>query len=242
MKNLRFALIAIAALIMTAACNNQSKTSTTSNKNISLTNEVDSISYALGVNGAANMLNMGITELNYDIFLNGFKRAMNSEEVLLTDAQANQVLTDFYQKAQKKQMEEMQAGAGDNLKEGQDFLAKNKTKKGVIETASGLQYKVLKQGNGPKPKATDQVKVHYHGTLIDGSVFDSSVDRGEPAQFPLNRVIKGWTEGLQLMPVGSKYRFFIPSELAYGSSPRPGGPIGPNMVLIFDVELLEILN
>lgn len=242
MKKLRFALIVFAAILMVTACNNQSKTATSTSKKVKLTNEIDSVSYALGVNGAVSMKGMGITELNYDVFVNGFQKSMEDEDVLISEAQSSQILNDYFQKVQMKQMEEMQVGADDNLKEGQDFLAKNKTAEGVIETASGLQYKVIKKGNGPKPTATSEVKVHYHGTLIDGTVFDSSVDRGEPAQFPLNRVIKGWTEGLQLMPVGSKYKFFIPSELAYGSNPRPGGPIGPNMVLIFDVELLEIIK
>ncbi|RYV03442.1 peptidylprolyl isomerase [Shewanella sp. OPT22] len=129
--------------------------------------------------------------------------------------------------------------AKQNLAQGKAFLAENKTKEGVITTNSGLQYKVLHKGDGTvHPKATDTVKVHYHGTLIDGTVFDSSVDRGEPISFPLNKVIKGWTEGVQLMVVGDKYRFFIPAKLAYGN--RATGKIGGNSVLIFDVELLNI--
>lgn len=132
-----------------------------------------------------------------------------------------------------------QKAAQENIRLGNDFLAQNKTKEGVITTASGLQYQVLTQGNGTvHPKASDTVTVHYHGTLIDGTVFDSSVDRGEPIAFPLNRVIKGWTEGVQLMVVGDKVRFFIPSELAYGN--RSTGKIGGGSVLIFDVELLKI--
>lgn len=127
-----------------------------------------------------------------------------------------------------------------NLKAGEDFLEANKTKPGVETTASGLQYEVLKEGDGPKPSATDKVKCHYHGTLIDGTVFDSSVQRGQPATFPLNMVIKGWTEALQLMPVGSKYRLFLHPSLAYGSR-QTGAVIGPNSTLIFDVELLDIV-
>jgi FKBP-type peptidyl-prolyl cis-trans isomerase FklB len=126
-----------------------------------------------------------------------------------------------------------------NLKSGQDFLANNKTQEGVVELPSGLQYKILKEGTGDKPTATDNVKCHYHGTLIDGTVFDSSVQRGTPAKFPLNMVIKGWTEGLQLMPVGSKWRFFIPPHLGYGER-QVSAQIGPNSTLIFDVELLDI--
>ncbi|WP_297895781.1 FKBP-type peptidyl-prolyl cis-trans isomerase [Shewanella sp.] len=132
-----------------------------------------------------------------------------------------------------------QKAAQENIRLGNEFLAQNKTKEGVITTASGLQYQVLTQGEGTvHPKASDTVTVHYHGTLIDGTVFDSSVDRGEPIAFPLNRVIKGWTEGVQLMVVGDKYRFFIPSDLAYGN--RSTGKIGGGSVLIFDVELLKI--
>lgn len=129
--------------------------------------------------------------------------------------------------------------AADNLKAGQDFLAENKSKPGITELASGLQYEILTEGSGNKPSATDTVKCHYHGTLIDGTIFDSSVQRGQPAEFPLNMVIKGWTEGVQLMPEGSKWRFFIPADLGYGNR-QVSAQIGPNCALIFDVELLEI--
>lgn len=130
--------------------------------------------------------------------------------------------------------------AAENLKAGQDFLAENKTKTGVTELPSGLQYEILNEGSGAKPSATDTVKCHYHGTLIDGTIFDSSVQRGQPAKFPLNMVIKGWTEGVQLMPEGSKWRFYIPADLGYGNR-QVSAQIGPNCALIFDVELLEIM-
>ena len=130
--------------------------------------------------------------------------------------------------------------SAENLKAGQDFLAENKTKPGVTELPSGLQYEILNEGSGAKPFATDTVKCHYHGTLIDGTIFDSSVQRGQPAKFPLNMVIKGWTEGVQLMPEGSKWRFYIPSDLGYGDR-QVSAQIGPNCALIFDVELLEIM-
>ena len=130
--------------------------------------------------------------------------------------------------------------AAENLKAGQDFLAENKSLPGVTELPSGLQYQVLTEGTGNKPSATDTVKCHYHGTLIDGTIFDSSVQRGQPAKFPLNMVIKGWTEGVQLMPEGSKWRFFIPADLGYGDR-QVSAQIGPNCALIFDVELLEIM-
>lgn len=141
----------------------------------------------------------------------------------------------LFDKLNKAKEEKLEA----NLKAGQDYLAKNKNEEGVVELSSGLQYKILKEGSGDKPRATDTVKCHYHGTLIDGTVFDSSVQRGTPAKFPLNMVIKGWTEGLQLMPVGSKWRFFIPPQLGYGDR-QVSAAIGPNSTLIFDVELLEI--
>ncbi len=130
--------------------------------------------------------------------------------------------------------------ATENLKAGQEFLEANKTKKGVVALPSGLQYQVLTEGKGNKPSATDTVKCHYHGTLIDGTIFDSSVQRGQPAKFPLNMVIKGWTEGVQLMPEGSKWRFFIPADLGYGDR-QVSAQIGPNSALVFDVELLEIM-
>lgn len=130
--------------------------------------------------------------------------------------------------------------AQQNLKEGQEFLAENAKRPEVKTTETGLQYEVLQEGNGPKPTAADAVEVHYEGRLIDGTVFDSSYERGETITFPLNRVIPGWTEGLQLMPVGSKYRLYIPSNLGYGPQGTPGGPIGPNATLIFDVELISI--
>jgi FKBP-type peptidyl-prolyl cis-trans isomerase len=162
----------------------------------------------------------------------------------------NNVLNKFFQKRQeeamKKQQEEaakkVEAEFADVKAEGEKFMETNKTAEGVQTTDSGLQYIVLNEGSGEKPTETSRVKVHYHGTLIDGTVFDSSVERGEPAEFGVNQVIKGWTEGLQLMSVGSKYKFFIPQDLAYGAFPRQGGAIKPFMPLIFEVELLEIVK
>jgi FKBP-type peptidyl-prolyl cis-trans isomerase len=148
------------------------------------------------------------------------------------------VRQEFMQKLQAKRVAEEKVAADKNKTEGAAFLAKNKTKAGVKTTASGLQYEVVKEGTGPKPKETDTVKVDYTGTKIDGTKFDSSVDRGQPATFPLNGVIKGWTEGLQLMPVGSEYKLVIPAELAYGENAPP--TIGPNATLIFDVKLISI--
>src|SRR6185369_7466468 len=145
---------------------------------------------------------------------------------------------EFMQKLQSKQAAKSKEEAEKNQKEGDDFLAKNKSKKGVKTTASGLQYEVVKEGSGPHPKATDTVKVDYTGTKIDGTKFDSSVDRGQPATFPLNGVIPGWTEGMQLMPVGSEFKFYIPAKLAYGE--RGPAQIGPNATLVFSVKLIDI--
>jgi len=223
-----------------SACNSQKETA--SNKKVSLTNEVDSVSYALGFNVASQVKTQGFSEINYDALAKAMMDVYEDNDLLMSEVLCGQTLQEFSQKAYQKQMEEMQAGSDDNLKEGQDFLAKNRNEEGIQETESGIQYKVITQGTGPKPKATDKVEVHYHGTLIDGTVFDSSVERGETIEFGLNQVIAGWTEGVQLMPVGSKYKFFIPSELAYGANPRPGGPIGPNMVLIFEIELFDIVE
>lgn len=158
------------------------------------------------------------------------------------------ILQAFFQKKQQEAAEKQQAEAAkkaeaefaDVKAAGEKFLEENKAKEGVMVTESGLQYQVLKEGSGAKPTASSSVKVHYHGTLTDGTVFDSSVDRGEPATFGVGQVIKGWTEGLQLMTEGSKYKFFIPQDLAYGATPRGGGPIKPFSTLVFEVELLEV--
>lgn len=177
----------------------------------------------------------GNDSLDADIFLSAFLAAVNEEETLMDATVANAY---FRTESEKVRSANMEAAYADNKEAGLAFLEANKSVEGVQVTESGLQYKVVKMGKGKKPSATDRVKVHYHGTLIDGKVFDSSVERGEPALFALNQVIPGWTEGLQLMPVGSKFTFYIPSELAYGD--RETGEIKPFSALIFDVELLSI--
>jgi len=213
----------------------------------SLATEVDSVSYALGLD-MANKIKVNFDDMDQGLFVQGFKNGMDSTNLLIESKDINNILRTFFQKKQQermKQMEEEQAKKaeaefGDNKKAGEEFLAENKTKDGVQTTESGLQYIVLKEGEGEAPKANSRVKVHYHGTLIDGTVFDSSVERGEPTEFGVGQVIKGWTEGLQLMKPGAKYKFFIPQELAYGFNPRPGGPIKPFSALVFEVELLEV--
>ena len=195
--------------------------------------ELENFSYALGMSIAGNLIQTGVKTVNPELFLNGFKDVFNGAETMIHPEDANAILEAFIGKLNENK------GAG-NLEEGLKFLAENKIQEGVIELPSGLQYKVLTEGEGDIPTANNQVKCHYHGTLIDGTVFDSSVQRNQPAVFPVNGVIQGWVEALQLMSTGSKWRLFIPSQLAYGSN-GAGGAIGPNSTLIFDVELLEII-
>jgi FKBP-type peptidyl-prolyl cis-trans isomerase len=172
--------------------------------------------------------------------MQGMKDAMAGSKTLLTEEEARAALMQLQSEVQAKQQAKAAQEGEANKKEGEAFLAANKSKEGVVTLPSGLQYKILKEGSGPKPKATDSVVCNYKGTLINGTEFDSSYKRGEPATFPVTGVIKGWTEALQLMPVGSKWQLFIPSDLAYGARGTPGGPIGPNSTLIFEVELMSI--
>ncbi|MBJ6369087.1 FKBP-type peptidyl-prolyl cis-trans isomerase [Snuella sedimenti] len=213
-----------------------------------LTTEIDSVSYAIGMDVARNV-GTSFTEFDNDLFIQGFMSVSDSSEVLIDKDAAQGIIRTYMMKKQQEQQAKMEEEAkkkaeethGDLKAEGEKFLEENMTKDGVVTTASGLQYIVLKEGDGEKPEAASKVKVHYHGTLIDGTVFDSSVDRGEPAQFGVGQVIKGWTEGLQLMSLGAKYKFFIPQELAYGHQQR-GAKIKPFSTLIFEVELLEIIK
>lgn len=215
----------------------------------SLKTEIDSVSYALGLD-VANSVGTNFDGLNNELFVAGYMNAMDSTNTILDKTAVQTIIQMYMQKNQAKMMQKQQEAAakqleeqfGDNKAAGESFLAENKSKEGVKTTASGLQYIVEKEGTGAKPTAESTVKVHYTGTLIDGTVFDSSVERGEPAQFGVNQVIKGWTEVLQLMSVGSKYKVFIPQDLAYGANPRQGGPIQPFSALIFEVELLEIVE
>ena len=181
---------------------------------------------------ASNLMNSGLKEIDVDSFVKAFTEIMNNTTPSMSPEEANQILQDYFRKSQDDMLTK-------NLEAGKAFLAENSKKEGITTLSSGLQYEVITEGNGPKPSATDQVKCHYHGTLIDGTVFDSSVQRGQPAVFGVNQVIKGWVEALQLMPVGSKWRLFIPSDLAYGEQ-GAGGSIEPNTALIFEVELLGI--
>jgi FKBP-type peptidyl-prolyl cis-trans isomerase FkpA len=204
-----------------------------------LETEKDKVSYMVGMDVAKSLTTIK-DELDSDVVAQAIKTVLSGGQPLMNEADAEATRTAFMQKLQAKQAAEQTAMAENNKQAGETFLAQNKTKAGVQMTTSGLQYQVLRQGNGPKPTATDTVKVHYAGTLLDGTKFDSSYDRGQPAQFVLNQVVPGWTEGVQLMPTGSKYKFWIPSELAYGE--RGPGPIGPNATLVFEVELLEVVK
>ena len=235
-------VLSIATVAILSSCNNQGVTKK------SLENEVDSASYALGLD-MGSKLRANFEDANTDLFVQGFRNGIDSTDLLIGMSDINGILQTFFQNLQQKAQAKQQAAAAEQAEaqfadvkaEGVKFLDENLKTEGVIATASGLQYLVMKEGSGEKPTATSRVKVHYHGTLIDGTVFDSSVERDQPSEFAANQVIRGWTEGLQLMSVGSKYKFFIPQELAYGASPRPG-VIKPFMALIFEVELLEIIE
>ncbi|GAB3303322.1 FKBP-type peptidyl-prolyl cis-trans isomerase [Luteimonas notoginsengisoli] len=181
-------------------------------------------------------------EVDMDTLIKAMKTMMSGGKPLLTDEQAQQVAQAFDQRLQAKKVAEAEAASKKNASEGEAFLAANAKKPGVKTTASGLQYQVLTEGKGPKPAADAMVKVHYKGELLDGTEFDSSHDRGEPAVFSLQQVAPGWAEGVQLMPVGSKYKLWIPSKLGYGEQGTPGGPIPPNATLVFEVELLDIVK
>lgn len=198
-----------------------------------MSQEIEAVSYCVGMSLGGSLIQQNLENLSPEIIAEAISDAFQNKEMKYTPEEANAII----QKYLTLQGEQKYAG---NKEEGAQFLAENAKKESVTVTESGLQYEVIEQGSGEKPGPTTNVTVHYHGTLIDGTVFDSSVQRGEPASFGVNQVIKGWTEALQLMPKGSKYRLYIPEDLAYGAQPHPGGPIEPYMALIFDVELIEL--
>ena len=221
MKN----IIAISALLLITACKGEAT------KEVVLANEIDSVSYSLGVNIGENIKTQ-FEDIKIDNFLSGMQEVIDGVEPKINNDQALMVIQNYFTKKQSAKSEV-------KIEEGRKFLEENSKKEGVITLASGLQYEIINDGSGEKPKLEDNVTTHYHGTLLDGTVFDSSVDRGEPASFPVGGVIKGWTEALQLMSVGSKWKLYVPYDLAYGE--RGAGPqIGPYSTLIFEVELLNI--
>lgn len=201
---------------------------------------MDKVSYALGLGIGRQLSQMGADNLDIDDFAKAIKDILAGKKPEIDDAEAQTLVKDFFEKQEAKQ----RAAAAEKFKEtkekGEAYLAENARKEGVVTLPSGLQYQVIKDGNGRRPKATDKVKCHYEGMLVDGTLFDSSIQRGEPATFPLNGVIKGWTEGLQLMQEGAKYRFFIPYHLGYGEN-GAGASIPPFAALVFDVELIEVV-
>ena len=197
--------------------------------------ELNDVSYCVGMSIAESLKQQNLNDLNSEVISEAIKDAFGSSNTRFTMEQAQNIIQVYLQEQSEKQFAQ-------NKEIGSQFLEANKAKEGIFTTASGLQYEVITEGNGKSPSATDVVEVHYHGTLIDGTVFDSSVQRGTPTSFGVNQVIKGWTEALQLMKEGSKFRLYIPQDLAYGAHPHPGGAIEPYMALIFDVELLQVKN
>ncbi len=200
---------------------------------------MDKVSYALGLGIGRQLAQMGADGLDINDFAQAIKDILAGREPQVSDAEAQAIVSDFFAQQEAKQRAAAAEKYKDSKEKGEQWLADNAKKEGVVTLPSGLQYQVLREGNGRQPKATDAVKCHYEGLLIDGTVFDSSYQRGEPATFPLNGVIKGWTEGLQLMKEGAKFRFFIPYNLAYGER-GAGQSIPPFAALIFDVELIEV--
>ncbi|MBV6484796.1 MAG: Outer membrane protein MIP [Flavobacteriales bacterium] len=236
-------LPAIIAVALMSSCGNNDS------KDVVLANEIDSVSYALGANMANNIVK-DFSEANSDAFIKGFNDVLDSATLKITLEELQGVLQPFFQRKQQeamiKQQQEAEKAAqeqfGDVKVQGEKFMEENKSNPGVKVTASGLQYIVMKEGKGKQPTAESNVEVHYHGTTPDGTVFDSSVERGESITFNASQVIPGWTEGLQLMKEGAKFKFFIPQDLAYGANPRPGGPIKPFMPLVFEVELIKVVD
>ena len=198
-----------------------------------MSEELKAVSYCVGMSLGGSLLQQNLGGISPKILAEAIQDQFDSKELKYSQEEANRIIQDFLKKENEQKF-------GLNKTKSQEFLDENLKKDGIKVTSSGLQYEIIKEGSGDKPSLTSTVTVHYHGTLIDGTVFDSSIDRGEPAIFAVNQVIKGWTEALQLMSKGSKYRLYIPQELAYGASPHPNSPIEPYMALIFDVELLEI--
>jgi FKBP-type peptidyl-prolyl cis-trans isomerase FklB len=233
-KFLFLGVLGLASIYSYAQTKPKAKPATPAQKAPALKTKLDSVSYAIGQDIGSSLKAQGLDNLNPTLLLKAIQDATKNQQPLLTKEQSDMSISNYLQQLKGEK-------AAKNKAAGEQFLAANKTKPGVVTLPSGLQYQVIKEGTGPKPTAADKVKTHYHGTLIDGTVFDSSVDRGQPISFAVGGVIAGWTEALQLMPVGSKWKLFIPSELGYGD--RQAGPkIGPGSTLIFEVELLEIVK
>jgi len=239
MKSLFNTIAIIASISLASSCQGQNPSEKSSGTNAKMKTDLDSLSYAIGVDIGRNLKMSDLDNINIEIMSNGMLAAFKGDESVMNQQKTQEIISKYVQKLQQKKQEESGKKLQGNKEKGAQFLADNGKKSGVKTLPSGLQYSVIKEGKGAKPKETDVVKTHYHGTLIDGTVFDSSVDRGEPASFPVNGVIKGWVEALQLMPVGSKWKLYVPSDLAYGDNGMPP-TIGPGETLIFEVELISI--
>jgi len=231
-------MIAAVCLAMLAACSQQTEVKKAKPAELQLNNDKAKLGYAIGMDIGASLKSLD-ADMDRTALVAAINDRLDGKTLKLGAEDAGKVKQAFFKKRAEEQAAKQKAAGEKNKADGAAFLAENGKKKGVTTTESGLQYEVITQGDGAKPKATDKVTVNYRGTLIDGTEFDSSYKRGQPATFPLNGVIKGWTEGVQLMPVGSKYKFVLPAELAYGAQ-GAGSKIGPNSTLIFEVELLGI--
>jgi len=226
-------MVTLAAGVILVGCN------TAERPTPEIVTDMDKAAYSIGYDIGSSLKDQDVTDLNLDLIYKGMADAQSGTDTLLTQEEMMNALQTFQTTMMERQQAKAERDAAENITAGEAFLAENATKEGVQTTESGLQYKVITEGSGPRPQATDQVTVHYRGTLLDGTEFDSSYSRGEPATFGLNQVIPGWTEGVQLMNVGSKFEFYIPANLAYGER-GAGGTIGPNSTLIFEVELISI--
>lgn len=225
MKIKKWILLLVGATVIFSSCGQ------TTTKDVKLSTEIDSVSYSVGADFGSNLKSANLSELNYDAFINGLRDRMEENDLKVDEQKIRPTIQRYITKVREEQAQK-------NLEEGRAFLEENKKKEGVKTTESGLQYEVIEEGTGKSPAETSVVRCNYEGTLIDGTVFDSSFERGDTAEFALNRVIPGWKEGLQLMKEGAKYKFYIPTELGYGQRPPRG--IEPNMPLIFTVELYEV--
>ena len=236
MKHFIFLLsIFFTVLMLSSGCNSSYESA-----KADLSSQADSLSYSFGFLQGSSLAAEGIDDVDLKNYVAGLIKGLDGEEAEIDQMGMQMLIQTYFQELQEKQMADRAAQADINIAQGRAFLEENLNNDDVFETESGLQYRVLEEGDGPRPSASDQVEVHYSGTLISDEVFDSSYERGEPVTFPLNRVIPGWTEGVQLMNVGSRYQFFIPADLAYGNNPPQGSIIPPGAVLIFEVELLDI--
>lgn len=237
MKHLLLAAIfLISSFALFSSCNSYEQRASSD-----LSTKMDSLSYSFGYLQGSSLSNEGISDIDIQNYVAGLQTGLDTTDTSVIDNMAMQTLIQTYlQELEMNRQAQAEEEASVNRERGQAFLEENGQNADVMETESGLQYRILEEGDGESPTASDRVQVHYEGRLLSDEVFDSSYERGEPTTFPLNRVIPGWTEGLQLMQEGAKYRFFIPADLAYGANPPQGSPIPPGAVLVFDVELLDV--